>query len=149
MNTREVAETIIFGTLGDKIFVNGIYSKLELSVLNDTELYNKVIENNNNFYETTEDKYEDLKLKLKESFEIKCDKICLLKVNMYSTHSNWIYTIEPIDEWDREEIIKTKKEINNKIKEVDKKYKIEEIENILEQKKNKINEDKTNKYKRE
>ena len=149
MNTIEVAKTIIFGTLGEKIFINGIYSKSELSVLNDIKLYNKVINNNNNFYETTEDEYEDLKLKLKESFEIKCDKMCLLKANMYSTHSNWIYTIESIDEWNREEIIKTIKEINDKIKEIDKKYKIEEIENVLEQKKNKTNENKINTYKKE
>ena len=98
--------------------------------------------------ETSKDEYEDLKLKLKESFEVKCDKMCLLKVNMYSTHSNWIFTIESNNEWNGEEIIKTRKEINDKIKEVDKKSKIEEIENVLEQKKNKTNEDKTNKYKR-
>ena len=149
MSIIEVANAIIYGTLGDKIFINGIYSKSELPLLNDIELYNRVTENNNNFYETTEDEYENLKLKLKESFEIKCDKMCLLKVNMYSTHSNWIYTIEPIDEWNGEEIIKTRKEINDKIKEVDKKSKIEEIENVLEQKKNKTNENKTIKYKRE
>lgn len=149
MNTIEVAKTIIFETLGNKIFIDKIYSRLETSVLNDIELYNRVTENNNCFYETTEDKYENLKLKLKESFEIKCDKMCLLKTNMYSTHSNWIFTIESNDEWNREEIIKTKKEINDKIKEVDKKSKIEEIENVLEQKKNKTNENKTNKYKRE
>ena len=149
MNTIEVAKTIIFGTLGEKIFINCVYSKSELPLLKDIELYNKVINNNNNFYETTEDEYENLKLKLKESFEIKCDKMCLLKVNMYSSHSNWIYTIESIDEWNREEIIKTKKEINDKIKEEDKKSKIEEIENVLEQKENKTNENKINNYKRE
>lgn len=149
MDTITVAKTIILETLGDKIFIARIYSRLEISMLSDIEIYNKVIENNNCFYETTKDKYEDLKLKLKESFEIKCDKMCLLKTNMYSTHSNWIYTIESNDEWDREEIIKTKKEINDKIKEIDKKCKIEEIEDVLKQKKNKINENKINKYKKE
>ena len=98
MNTIEVAKTIIFGTLGDKIIINCIYSKPELPLSNDIEFYTRVINNNNNFYETTEDEYENLKIKLKESFEIKCDKMCLLKVNMYSSHSNWIYTIETIDE---------------------------------------------------
>ena len=149
MNAIEVAKTIIYSTLGDKVFINGIYSKSQLSSLSDIDFYNRVTENNNYFYETTKDKYENLKLKLKESFEIKCDKMCLLKTNMYSTHSNWIYAIESNDEWNGEEIVKTKIEINHKIEEVGKKYKIEEIENVLEQKKNKTNENKTNKYKRE
>lgn len=149
MNTIEIAKEIIYSTLGDKISINRIYSKPQLSSLNDIEIYNRVIDNNNCFYETTKDEYENLKLKLKESFEIKCNKMCLLKTNMYSTHSNWIFTIESNDEWDREEIIKTKIEINHKIEEVGKKYKIEEIENVLEQKKNKTNENKINNYKRE
>lgn len=149
MNTIEIAKEIIYSTLGDKIVINRIYSKPQLSSLNDIEIYNRVIDNNNCFYETTKDEYENLKLKLKESFEIKCNKMCLLKTNMYSTHSNWIFTIESNDEWDREEIIKTKIEINHKIEEVGKKYKIEEIENALEQKKNKTNENKINNYKRE
>lgn len=149
MNTIEVAKEIIYSTLRDKVFINGIYSKSELSSLSDIDFYNRVTGNNNYFYETTKDEYENLKLKLKESFEIKCDKMCLLKTNMYSTHSNWIYTIESNDEWNRGEIVKTKIEINHEIEEVGKKYKIEEIENVLEQKKNKTNENKTNKYKRE